>query len=120
GDIPYDIPGSATDKDHRPLMEPWENYFGPLPPPTLVEITSLSDQWNLVSPHGYSIDKADLYVEYLGTDYIWADAVSGGIVADAFFGWDRTTQGYVLYDTLVPGYGYWLWAYYDCTLKVAV
>ncbi|MEA3458099.1 MAG: CARDB domain-containing protein, partial [Candidatus Thermoplasmatota archaeon] len=28
GDAPYDIPGSATDKDHRPLMESFENYFG--------------------------------------------------------------------------------------------
>ncbi|MCK5109586.1 MAG: right-handed parallel beta-helix repeat-containing protein, partial [Methanosarcinales archaeon] len=26
GDAPYDIPGSATDKDHRPLMEGFENY----------------------------------------------------------------------------------------------
>ena len=26
GDVPYDIPGSATDKDHRPLMTGFENY----------------------------------------------------------------------------------------------
>lgn len=88
--------------------------------PDLVEITSLSDQWNLVSSLNSSIAKADLWVGYGGVNYTWTDAVSGGIVADAFFGWDRTIQGYLLYNTLVPGYSYWLWAYYDCILKVAV
>jgi len=89
------------------------------PDPT---ITSLSEKWNMFStPFDYSVNKADIIVEYDGTDYTWADAVSGGIVADALFGWDRTAtpQQYKSYDILDPGCGYWLWAYYECVLSVS-
>ena len=39
---PYDIPGSPTDKDYRPLMEPFENYLGEAEEPDLV-ITNKSE-----------------------------------------------------------------------------
>jgi len=84
-----------------------------------IEITTLSYKWNMIAvPFDYSVDKADIIVEYDGTDYTWADAVSGGIIADALFGWDRISQMYLVSDVLEPGCGYWLWAYNDCILKV--
>jgi len=87
-----------------------------------IEVTTLSQKWNMISmPFSYSVDKADIIVEYDGTDYSWADAVSENIVAKVLFGWDRINQGYLPDSGILdPGYGYWLWAYHDCLLKVSV
>lgn len=86
-----------------------------------IEVTNLSDNWNLISvPFNYSVNKTDFFVDHGGMYYTWADAVSSGIVTDDFFGWDRTNQMYLLSDVLEPGYGYWVWAYYNCILKVTV
>ncbi len=80
-------------------------------------ITNLEVNWNIVgAPDDQSVDKADVLVNYGGTDYNWADAVTAGYVNDVVFGWNGATQGYEFSDTLMPGYSYWIFAYYDCSL----
>ena len=82
-------------------------------------ITSMINKWNIVGvPIGTSVSKANLIVRYLGVDYTWAQAVTNGYVVKDIFGWSRTVpQGYFIADVLDPGYCYWIYAYYDCTLK---
>ncbi len=82
-------------------------------------VTQLKQNWNTVGvPVGVSVSKSDLKVYYLGTTYTWADAVTNGIVMNDIFGWQRTSpQSYFIAYTLNPGYCYWIYAYYNCTLK---
>ncbi len=81
-------------------------------------ITNLETNWNIVAvPHNESVDKTNITVNYGGSDHTWADAVSGGIINDYVFGWDRNTQSYNFADTFMPGYAYWMYAYQPCTLK---
>jgi len=78
---------------------------------------SLNSSWNLVSlPFNESYDKTDIIVSYGGSDYTWGDAVSGNIILDFVYDWDRIDQHFNLVDILEPGYGYWMYAYYDCEL----
>ena len=81
-------------------------------------ITNLKYKWNTMGiPYGESINKLDLIVNYNDTDYTWTDAVTEGIVTNTVNGWNRETQQYEVATVLEPGYGYWIWAYYDCILK---
>jgi hypothetical protein len=81
------------------------------------KITDLTDDWNLMSiPFGQPINKVDLKVKYNGVKYTWAQAVSNGFVIDQISGWNRITRTYELVNTLMPGEGYWLFAYVNCTL----
>jgi len=43
--------------------------------------------------------------------------VDNNIILGFIYSWSRSTQTYILSDELDPGYGYWMYAYYDCTLK---
>ncbi len=89
------------------------------PSPQDVMITALEANWNLVSlPFNVSLPKANITVNYGGTNYSWADAVTYGYVNDVVFGWDRVGQSYNFANTFVPGDGYWMYAYYDCELWV--
>ncbi len=87
-------------------------------------ITDVEQNWNLVSSaYDQPLNKSDIIIHYNGTDYAWADATSGNnpldspIINDDFFGWNRTTQTYVFSDILEPGYAYWMYVYFECTLK---
>jgi len=81
-------------------------------------ITELETNWNIMGvPHNQSVDKTNITVNYGGTEYSWANAVSGGIISDYVFGWNRNTQSYIFVDTFEPGYSYWMYAYYNCILK---
>jgi len=76
---------------------------------------SINTSWNLISiPFNESIAKTNIVVRNDSIDYNWTDAVSEGIVLDFFYKWEGTTYAYS--DTLEPGFGYWMWAYYDCEL----
>ena len=85
------------------------------PPSDYESITEPKTGWNLISPP-VEINKTSLYVWYNDTVYTFDDAVSGGLIVSTVFGWDRVNQVYLIAETLYPGEGYWMYAYYNCTL----
>jgi hypothetical protein len=88
---------------------------GPLP--QNVMISSVEEDWNIFSlPFNYTVPKANLTVNYAGTNYTWAEAVTNGYVSSFVFGWDRNAQTYFFADDLVPGEAYWLFMYDQCEL----
>jgi hypothetical protein len=82
---------------------------------------NLKSQWNLISiPVDDTIAKADIIVRYNNHNYTWAQAVTEGIVLNTIYDFVRgSTQTYATTDTLEPGNGYWMWAYFDCQLLIA-
>jgi hypothetical protein len=86
-------------------------------------ITNIEQKWNTMGiPYDQSVDKTNLTIQYNGTDYSWTEAIdpANGPLIDSFiFGWNRGPSGqiYQAVDTLEPGYSYWMYAYYDCTLQ---
>jgi hypothetical protein len=81
-------------------------------------ITSLFNQWNLFGlPFDKTVAKNNLIITYNGTDYTWQQAVDNDIVLGFIYGWIGSTQGYNLIDELLPGNGFWIYAYYSCFLK---
>jgi len=81
-------------------------------------ITGLESYWNIIGmPDDVPLNKTDIIVNYDGSDYTWDDAVTYGYINGNIFGWDHTGQSYTFSDILEPGYAYWMYAYYDCTLK---
>ena len=89
-----------------------------------VQYIELEYGWNMISiPTNQSINNTDLMFNYDGTDYNWAQATTnnnptgGPIILGFIYGWDETNQIYILSDDFDPGYGYWMYAYYMCTLK---
>ena len=82
-------------------------------------ITDLKEEWNAFgSPDSNSYYKNDLRVFYDGTIYTWSEATSGGnpIIVGFIYNWSRNDQNYGFTDYLYPGYSYWLYAYYNCSL----
>jgi hypothetical protein len=92
-------------------------------PPTMKReetITTLSSGWNMVGlPMNQSVNLTDIIVEYNGSDYTWSNATSvvNDILDASVWGWDRLDQQYVLADSLIPLYGYWIFSNKQCTLK---
>jgi len=87
----------------------------------LGHISLLENGWNFVStPFDQQVIKSDLLIYYDDAEYIWSDAVTSGIVNDNIFGWDRASQSYIFADMLMPGYGFWVYAYDGCELKAPV
>ena len=83
-------------------------------------ITSLKPGWCMMGlPYNLSLAKEDLIIHYSGADYNWTEATTGPdpIILGFIYDWSRNTQQYILSDTFDPGYGYWMYAYYNCTLK---
>jgi hypothetical protein len=81
-------------------------------------ITDLQEEWNLVGlPYDTSVAKDNLTVSYNGTDYTWQQAVDNGTILGFIYGWNTTSQNYESTDTLQPGEGYWMYAYYECLLR---
>ena len=81
-------------------------------------ITALQQRWNIIGlPYNTSVNKQNLTINYNGTDYTWQQAVNSNIILGFIYGWDRNTQNYMISEDLDPGYGYWMYAYYDCILK---
>jgi len=82
------------------------------------QITDLFEEWNLVGlPYDMTVAKENITVNYLGVDYTWQEAVDNSTILGLIYGWDVINQNYVSADVLDPGYGYWMYAYYNCTLK---
>ena len=83
-----------------------------------IEILS---NWNLVGlPHVTQIDKNDLKIIYNDTIFTWPQAVDSGIILDFIYSWDVSSQAYVLTDFLIPNRGFWIYAYFNCFLKMEV
>ena len=59
-------------------------------------------------------------VVYDTLSYSWDDAVLGGLVSDVLFGWSGVSQSYVFGGGLVPGDGFWAYAFVGCELKAPV
>ena len=82
------------------------------------DITNLKTNWNLMGlPYETTLPVANSHIFYSGTTYTWADAVTNQIVLGFVYGWDRNNQIYTLETSFHPGYGYWMYAYHDCTLQ---
>jgi len=80
------------------------------------QITDLGSEWNLMGlPFNESVLKDDLIVFYSGTNYTWDEAVSSGFILDYIYNWDGSAYLYV--ETLDSTKGYWMYSYYECTLK---
>ena len=73
-------------------------------------------------PYNESIQKENLTVHYNATDYSWQNATTNNneegepLILGFIYGWNASTQNYMLSDALNPSYGYWMYAYYNCTL----
>ena len=50
--------------------------------------------------------------------YTWTEATTGGdpIILSYIYNWSRSSYNYGFSDYLDPGYTYWIYAYYDCSL----
>ncbi len=80
-------------------------------------ITDLQQGWNNMGlPTDTSLMKEDIIIRNNSIDYTWQEAVDGGIILDFIYGWDRINKLYMLTNTFDPGYGYWMYAYYECIL----
>jgi len=78
---------------------------------------SVKTRWNIISiPFNESIDKTDIVVRNNSIDRSWDQAVDNGTILGFLYDYNRTTQSYDFSSYLEPGFGYWLWAYYDCEL----
>jgi hypothetical protein len=87
-------------------------------------ITDLELSWNMIGlPSNTSLWKENLIIRYNSTDYSWNKATSNDneegepLILGFIYNWDRIIQNYILSDDFDPGYGYWMYAYYDCTLR---
>jgi hypothetical protein len=101
--------------------ELWATNLTPITPPTV--INSLIDDWNMIGvPISSSVNKVTgLIIRYNDVDYNWTTAVVNHYVLDDIYGWLRTApQQYYIATTLQPGECYWIYAYVNCTLKLAI
>ena len=93
---------------------------------TIVNLSSfisvgLKHNWNFISiPSSQSVNKTDIFVSYNSVNYTWDEAVLEGIILDFIYGWNRSSLSYITTDIFEPGFGYWIWSYYDCDLLTDV
>jgi parallel beta-helix repeat protein len=82
-------------------------------------LTTLKQQkWNMIGiPYNESLVKEDLIIQNNSIDYTWQEAIDEGIILGFIYKWDKINQIYMLSNTFDPGYGYWMYAYYDCIFK---
>jgi len=81
----------------------------------------LKDQWNLITvPVNASIPMNQITIRNNSIDYNFTEAVSQNIIIGHLFGWDRQNQTYFIISgpVLKPGQGYWIWAYYNCSMII--
>jgi len=79
-----------------------------------IKVCDLIYKWNFISlPINQSVNKNNLFIIYNSVRYNWSEAVSNGYVLQFIYGWNRTSQSYGIsgVDVLIPGDGYWVYAY---------
>ena len=86
---------------------------------------NLSSNWNFVSlPCNETIDLNNISIYYDQLDYNWTQATTSQnptgfpLIDPTIFGWNRGFQSYDVCNSLCGGYGYWLYCYEPCALKV--
>jgi VCBS repeat-containing protein len=87
-------------------------------------ITNMLLTWNIIGlPDIQPLVKEDLIVSYNGIDYNWTDATTNNnptgepIILGYIYNWSRShPQHYELSDVFDPGYGYQIYAFYNCSL----
>ena len=89
-----------------------------------VIITEARDGWNIISlPFNQTINKNNLTILYNGTEYNWTQATTSDniegqpLLLNFMYDFSRTSQTYQFTDNLDPGYGNWIYAYYNFILK---
>jgi len=92
--------------------------------PTDDYITDIPIEWNMVGlPDDEPVEKQNLSILYNGTFYGWDNATTSNneegepLILGFIYGWNSTSQNYETIDVLLPGKSYWMYAYYDCTLR---
>jgi hypothetical protein len=107
----YSIWANDTSNNKVPSSVSQFTIFGEL------QISTLFSGWNFVSlPFNQTVSTANLFIVYEGDEYTWSEAIAEGLLIPSIFDWDRNGQGYALVSSLVPGRGYWLYAYQDYEL----
>jgi hypothetical protein len=89
------------------------------------QITALEQNWNFVSiPFNQDVSFSDITVVYDSEEYTWSEATTSAnptgsrLIDPNIFGWDRDAQSYAFCDAFEPGEGYWLFSYYQCSMKI--
>jgi parallel beta-helix repeat protein len=87
-------------------------------------ITDVEVEWNIVGLTDYeTVNKQNLTILYNGTIYSWENATTSNneegepLILSFVYGWNATSQNYETVEALLPGKSYWMYAYYECTLK---
>jgi hypothetical protein len=80
-------------------------------------ITNLLEKWNIIGlPFNEPVAKENISVYFNGSYYSWQQAVDNGTILDFIYGWNTTGQVYEGKEILEPGKGYWMYAYYNCSI----
>jgi hypothetical protein len=86
---------------------------------TKTYLIGLNKYWNLVSlPFNETKAKTSIRVRNNTIEYSWSEAVGHDIVLDYIYGWNQTIGNYEIGSSLAPERGYWIWAYYNCSLII--
>ncbi len=87
-------------------------------------ITQMTSQWNMIGlPYNVTLLKEQIIIFYNGTQYSWINATSTNneenhaLLLLYFYEWNSTTQMYNLGPVLAPGEGYWMYSFYNLTLR---
>jgi len=91
-------------------------------------ITNMLTTWNIVGlPDIIPLAKEELIVKYQGVYYSWNNATTnnnptgGPIILGYIYNWSRPLpQHYELSNVFDPGYGYQMYAYYNCSLYYTI
>ena len=82
-------------------------------------ITYMYEEWNRI---GIPLNE-EIPIEFLtfkldnGTKYTWEQAEKWEIIIPFVYGWNVEEQEYDVVDVIQPGQGYWMYAYYNCTVR---
>ena len=86
-------------------------------------ITSLQTNWNCIgTPFDESLIRENIIVRYNRTNYSWYNATTNNneeeepLILPFIYYWNASSHTYQLSDMVLPRYGYWIYAYYNCTL----
>jgi len=61
----------------------------------------------------------ELRISHTTRNQSWNQAVDNGTILGFLYSYNRAGQNYDFSDSLEPGFGYWLWSYFDCELLIS-